>query len=114
KKVSRMGRCVFRVASAAIVPVTARIPADEEAEDGDPRSAAFVTVIVPMDPIPGKRLLDPLIDHGILVELTIPGMTRIDGAVTDIEQLRGRRTTVALAANEQIASHGLSDGIWDA
>jgi hypothetical protein len=101
------------VAIAAVVAVSAAlIPETEDAEDGDPREPTFVTVIVPIDPIPTKRLLDPLIDQGIFVELTIPRVARIDGAITDVEQLRGRRTTLALPANEQIATHGLSNEIW--
>ena len=48
--------------------------------------------------------LDPLIEEGIFSELWVPDDALIDGAITDIDQLRGTTALVEIPRNHQISA----------
>jgi len=63
---------------------------------------AQVTVIVSKKDIPAATNLDTLIATGTFTTETIPVKSAVTGAVTSLEQLKGRRTSVPVLAGEQI------------
>jgi pilus assembly protein CpaB len=63
---------------------------------------AQVTVVVSKKDIPTGTSLDTLIGQGAFTTETIPQKTEVQGAVTSLEQLKGRRTSVPILAGEQI------------
>ena len=63
---------------------------------------AITKVIVSKEDIPANQLLDPLIEEGFFVEISVPPDMLVDGAITDLRQLRGSRTAAVILANEQI------------
>jgi Flp pilus assembly protein CpaB len=71
---------------------------------------ALSVVVVAGQDIPANTNLNPLIDQGVFGELDVPTDAVVDGAVTDIGQLRGQTTTAPILANEQIAAARLSSG----
>jgi hypothetical protein len=68
------------------------------------------TVIVSGQDIPANTNLNTLIDQGVFSELGIPTDAVVDGAVTELSQLKGQTTTAPILANEQIATSRLSSG----
>jgi len=63
---------------------------------------AQVAVIVSKKDIPAATNLDVLISSGVFTSETIPKTDMVQGAVTSLEQLKGRRTSVPILAGEQI------------
>ncbi|MEO8477668.1 MAG: SAF domain-containing protein [Actinomycetota bacterium] len=68
------------------------------------------SVIVSSQDIPANTNLNTLIDQGVFSQLGIPTDAVVDGAVTDLAQLKGQTTTAPVLANEQIATSRLSSG----
>ena len=92
---------VVAVVTAAITFVILDRPQLEETPIGD---GELVTVIVSKQAIPANKLLDSLIEDGYFEEISVPRYALVDGAVTDIEDLRGMRTTTTIYATEQIST----------
>ena len=63
---------------------------------------AQATVVVSKKDIPTGTSFDTLIAQGAFTTETIPRKTEVQGAVTSLEQLKGRRTSVPILAGEQI------------
>jgi pilus assembly protein CpaB len=70
----------------------------EEAQTGGDR----VSVIVSKRDIAAGSELDVLIAEGAFAPMQVPESTMVDGAVTALSQLEGRRATVPILAGEQI------------
>jgi Flp pilus assembly protein CpaB len=68
------------------------------------------TVLVSKQDIPANTQLNPLIDKGVFSQLKIPADAVVDGAVTDVSQLKGLTTTAPILANEQIPASRLDTG----
>jgi hypothetical protein len=68
----------------------------------------LVTVIVPTEEIPANQLLDPLIEEGLFEAIPVPDDWLVEGAVTDVRDLHGLRTTTVILANEQITTTRLT------
>ena len=68
------------------------------------------TVIVSKQDIPANTALNPLIDKGAFTQLKVPADAVVDGAVTDVSQLKGHVTTAPVLANEQIPVSRLDNG----
>lgn len=92
------------VAAAGVVLYTNGVKSD--AVNG----GALSTVVVANAPIPANTNLNPLIDQGVFGDLQVPTDAVVDGAVTNINELRGQTTTSPILANEQIAIERLSSG----
>jgi Flp pilus assembly protein CpaB len=78
----------------------------QNAESG----GTLVPVVTSSVDIAANTNLNPLIEAGAFGQVQVPEGTVVDGAVTSLEQLRGRTTTSAILANEQIPSSRLSGG----
>lgn len=89
-------------AAAAVVLYTQGVKEDAE------RGGELTTVIVATQLINPNQRLDPLIEQDIFTEIDIPTSALVEGAVTDLEQMRGATTTTAILANEQISESRLS------
>jgi Flp pilus assembly protein CpaB len=92
------------VAAAGVVLYTNGVKSD--AVNG----GALSTVVVAHEPIPANTNLNPLIDQGVFGDLQVPTDAVVEGAVTNINELRGQTTTSPILANEQIAIERLSSG----
>ena len=68
-------------------------------------------VIVANVNIPANTQLDPLIAQEQFSVLQVPADAVVDGAVTDLSQLRGRTTTAYVLAGEQIPAARVQGGI---
>ena len=75
-------------------------------EGGDLRD-----VIVSKVDIPANTPVDPLIEQEEFEILQVPADAVVDGAVTDLSQLRGRTTTAHILAGEQIPAARVQGGI---
>jgi pilus assembly protein CpaB len=73
-------------------------------KEASPSSATMVTVIVAKEDIPAGTNLDNLISSGGFTTLRIPEDAVVQGAVTDLAQLRGRRTSTFILKGEQIST----------
>jgi pilus assembly protein CpaB len=62
-----------------------------------------VSVLVSKQDIPANTDLDPLIADGVFRSETVSRDDLVQGAVTDVYQLRGQRTAYPILAGEQIA-----------
>ena len=69
-----------------------------------PVHVEWLTVTVSTEDIPANQLLDPLVEEGVFTEIQIPHDWFVEGAITDLRQLRGSITTTPILANEQITS----------
>lgn len=69
----------------------------------DRTSAQSVQVVVSHSDISAGTALDPLIDQGQFELKAFPAPTLVQGAVTSLEQLRGRTTTSGILAGEQVS-----------
>lgn len=78
----------------------------EEAVSG----GELTTVIVATQEIPANTALNPLIASGGFKELSVPNDAVVDGAVTSLDDLKGRTTTSPLLSNEQISVADLDTG----
>jgi Flp pilus assembly protein CpaB len=78
----------------------------EEAVSG----GELTTVIVATQEIPANTALNPLLAGGGFKELSVPNDAVVDGAVTSLDELKGRTTTSPLLANEQISVADLDTG----
>jgi pilus assembly protein CpaB len=94
---------VLAVAAAAAVILYTQGVKEKAAQGGE-----LTNVIVSTQEIPANQLLDPLIDQGLFAEVQLPADALVEGAVTDVEQLRGVTTTTPILANEQISESRLS------
>jgi Flp pilus assembly protein CpaB len=95
---------VVAVAAAAVGILSVQ---DQKMLEADSRGPS-VTVIVSKEDIPADQLLDPLIEEGVFRRFEIPTVALVEGAVTDVEELRGTRAHVLILANEQISSSRLT------
>jgi Flp pilus assembly protein CpaB len=68
------------------------------------------TVLVSNQDIPANTQLNPLIDKGVFSQLKVPGDAVVDGAITDVSQLKGLTTIAPILANEQIPASRLDTG----
>jgi hypothetical protein len=95
---------VIGLALLAVIAVTIMVALNAAALDekdlGDP--VALVTVIVATEDIPVARQLNPLIRHGVVVEVQIPRYALIDGAATDLARLDGMKTATVIRKREQV------------
>jgi len=89
-------------AAAAVILYTQGVK--EQARSG----GELTNVIVATQEIPANQSLDPLVDQGIFTEIQLPADALVEGAVTDVGQLRGVTTTTPILANEQISTSRLS------
>ncbi len=89
-------------AAAAVILYTQGVKEDAV------RGGELTRVIVATQEIPANQSLDPLVDQGIFTEIQLPADALVEGAVTDVEQLRGVTTTTPILANEQISTSRLS------
>jgi pilus assembly protein CpaB len=94
---------VLAVAAAAAVILYTQGVKETAAKGGE-----LTRVIVATQEIPANQSLDPLVDQGIFTEIQLPADALVEGAVTDVEQLRGVTTTTPILANEQISTSRLS------
>jgi pilus assembly protein CpaB len=94
---------VLAVAAAAAVILYTQGVKEDVATGGE-----LTRVIVATQQIPANQSLDPLVDQGIFTEIQLPKDALVEGAVTDVEQLRGVTTTTPILANEQISTSRLS------
>jgi Flp pilus assembly protein CpaB len=78
----------------------------EDAKTG----GALKPVIVASQDVQAGTDLNPLIDGDVFRTQYVPADAVVSGAVTQISQLRGRTTTAAILANEQIPNSRLSGG----
>jgi len=96
---------VLAVAAAAAVVLYTQGVKEDVARGGE-----LEAVIVATQEIGSSQQLNPLIDQGIFEELQVPRDTLVQGAVTDIGQLRDKTTVTPILANEQISLSRLSEG----
>ena len=89
-------------AAAAVILYTQGVK--EQARSG----GELTNVIVATQEIPANQSLDPLVDQGIFTEIQLPADALVEGAVTDVGELRGVTTTTPILANEQISTSRLS------
>jgi pilus assembly protein CpaB len=94
---------VLAVAAAAAVILYTQGVKEDAVRGGD-----LTPVIVSTVEIPANQQLDPLIDEGTFTEIQLPNDALVEGAVTDVEQLRGVTTSTPILANEQISTKRLS------
>ena len=67
-----------------------------------------VTVIVSTERIEANKRLDPFIGRGVFQAISVPSYALVEGAVTDVIQMEGTITTVAILKNEQISTARLT------
>jgi Flp pilus assembly protein CpaB len=91
-------------AAAAVILYTQGVK--EDAVEG----SGLQPVIVPVLDIRANQPLDPLLAQEAFKQIRVPGEALVDGAVTDLGQLRGQSTTAPIFANEQIPLERLSTG----
>jgi Flp pilus assembly protein CpaB len=92
------------VAAAAVILYTNGVKNDAVT------GGALSVVVVSKQDIAANTNLNPLIEEGVFTELQVPTDAVVDGAVTDVSQLRGQTTTAPVLANEQIPAGRLSGG----
>ena len=92
------------VAAAAVILYTNGVKSDAVT------GGALSVVVVSKQDIAANTNLSPLVEEGIFTELQVPTDAVVDGAVTDVSQLRGQTTTAPVLANEQIPVGRLSGG----
>jgi pilus assembly protein CpaB len=66
--------------------------------------ADTVNVIVPKEDIPAGTNLDLLVEEGLFTTVTIPTDAVVQGAVTDLTQIKGRTTSATILEGEQITT----------
>lgn len=98
-----IGAIVLVVATAAITSFVLDRQSEEVPFDGE-----LVTVFVSKEDIPTGQPLDPLVKEGVFAEIGIPQKMLVEGAVTDLLQVEGSRTTTVILANEQISTARLT------
>jgi Flp pilus assembly protein CpaB len=103
-----IGAIVLVVATAA----TTFVIVDRRQSEGVPFEGKRVAVIVSKQEIPANQLLDPLIEAGVFVQISVPNDTLVAGAVTDVRDLNGATTVTPILANEQITGSRLTGGIF--
>jgi pilus assembly protein CpaB len=67
-------------------------------------NATTVAIIVAKDDIPANTALNPLIEAGHFTSATIARDDLLQGAITDVAQLRGQTTAYPILAGEQIVA----------
>ena len=92
------------VAAAAVILYTNGVKSDAVT------GGALSVVVVSKQDIAANTNLTPLVQEGAFSELQVPTDAVVDGAVTDVSQLRGQTTTAPVLANEQIPAGRLSSG----
>ena len=94
---------VLAVAAAAAVVLYTQGVKEDATKGGE-----LTTVIVAAQNIDANQALDPLIEEGIFSELEIARDALVEGAVSDLAQMRGATTTTTILANDQISKSRLS------
>ena len=85
-------------AAAAVFLYVTNVKQSAETQGGT------VTIVVAKEDIPASTDLDPLIAEGMFETRTVLRDDMVEGAVTDVYQLRGQRTAYPILAGEQIAA----------
>ena len=85
-------------AAAAVFLYVTNVKQSAETQGGT------VTIVVAKEDIPASTDLDPLIAEGMFETRTVLRDDMVQGAVTDVFQLRGQRTAYPILAGEQIAA----------
>jgi Flp pilus assembly protein CpaB len=91
----------FLLATSATLVVYLYLKGVEERTTG---GGELISVIVSETDIPAGTQLDELIAQGNFTSERIPETTVIKGAVTDLGDLKGRETSAAIVAGEQITT----------
>jgi Flp pilus assembly protein CpaB len=89
---------VVAVAAATVVILSGQAPKGQAPKD------EWVTVIVSKKDIPANTRLEPLIEKGVFMEIEIPTSALVDGAIPNVDHLRGTVAHVPILAHEQISS----------
>ena len=82
------------LAAVGVIVYTSNIRKDVESEGTE--------VIVSSQDIPPNTALDPLIDANYFHPINVPADALVEGAVTDVQQLRGLTSSAQILQNEQI------------
>lgn len=91
------------VAAAAVILYTNQVREDAFGDESG-------TVVVAAQDIPAGTQLDGLITQGVFETIRVPNAARVEGAITNLEALRGQTTTAPVLAREQIPASRLSSG----
>lgn len=91
----------FLLATSATLVVYLYLKGVEERTSG---GGELVSVIVSETDIPAGTQLDELIAQGNFTSERVPENSLIKGAVTDLNDLKGRETSAAIVAGEQITT----------
>ena len=92
----------------AVTAATTSFVLDRRQREEVPFDGELVTVFVSTEDIPANQPLDPLVKEGVFAEVSIPKKLLVDGAVTDLLQVEGSKTTTVILANEQITTARLT------
>lgn len=92
----------------AVAATTVVILYLQGSNDGVIDSADLTTVIISTEDIPKNTRLEPLIEKGLFREIQIPTYALVDGAIPNVDHLRGTVAHVNILANEQISSSQLT------
>ncbi len=94
----------------AIVAAAAVILYTNGVKNNAVTAGAAADVVVASQNIAANTNLNPLIDQGAFNTIRVPSDAVVEGAVTDVNQLRDQTTTQPILANEQIPTSRLSSG----
>ena len=94
----------------AIVAAAAVILYTNGVKNNAVTAGAAADVVVASQNIAANTNLNPLIDQGAFNTIRVPSDAVVEGAVTDVEQLRDQTSTQPILANEQIPTSRLSSG----
>ncbi|MDP9297333.1 MAG: SAF domain-containing protein, partial [Actinomycetota bacterium] len=86
----------------AIVAAAAVILYTNGVKNNAVTAGAAADVVVASQNIAANTNLNPLIDQGAFNTIRVPSDAVVEGAVTDVNQLRDQTTTQPILANEQI------------
>ena len=96
---------------SALILVTLSLQPGAKEDDGRHEGwGELVTVVVPKQRIEANQRLDPLVEQGMFEEIKIPKAALVDGAITEVNDLRGLTTTTPVLKNEQISTARLWNG----
>jgi pilus assembly protein CpaB len=68
----------------------------------DAGASTTLSVVVATEDIPSNTDLTPLVGGAVFTTVEVPPDTVVQGAITDVSQLRGQRTAYPIVAGEQI------------
>lgn len=97
-------------ATAALFLYLQGLRADAVASSGPVAPVDTVPVVVATQDIPAGTALDAVLAGGGFATEAIPATEMVESAVTDLEDLRGRRASAAILAGEQVSAARLQGG----